>query len=161
MATAVLSILKTSSWLLAEVTPVFTGHGITATRFDALEALSRFPAGARPAELRDLLHLPAQTITGVLDQLQAAGLARRSPHPRDRRSTLVELTAAGRTALDQICPDLIKIEEDCLAGLSPTDQHQLTSLLTKIQDRITQRRAASASTPAQSLAERPQARTLA
>jgi DNA-binding MarR family transcriptional regulator len=137
----VLSVLKTSSWLLAELAPVFTGHGITATRFDALDALSRFPAGARPAELRDMLHLPAQTITGVLDQLQAAGLARRSPHPRDRRSTLVELTPAGRAAVDQICPDLIAIEEDCLAGLSPAEQRQLITLLTKVQDRITLRRA--------------------
>ena len=37
-----------------------------------------------------MLHLPAQTITGVLDQMEAAGLIKRSPHPSDPRSTLVK-----------------------------------------------------------------------
>jgi len=117
--------MKTSSWLLDEVQPVFTEHGITASRFDALEALSRRGGRARPAELRDMLHLPAQTITGVIDHLEAADLVRRSPNPADRRSTLVELTAAGQAALDQICPPLIDIEEDCMATLSPADQPRI------------------------------------
>jgi DNA-binding MarR family transcriptional regulator len=141
---AVLAIFKTSSWLLSEVNPVFAEHGITATRFDALEALSHRRTGTRPAELREMLHLPAQTITGVLDQLQAAGLVRRSPHPSDRRSTVVELTPAGRAAIDRICPPLIDIEHDCMSALSPAEQDQLTGLLAKVQDRIAQRRAAPA-----------------
>src|SRR5437016_3675090 len=98
------------------MSPVFAEHEITATRFDALEALSRCGGTARPAELRIMLHLPAQTITSVLDQLQAAGLVRRSPHRSDRRSTVAELTPAGREAIDRICPPLIDIEEDCMAG---------------------------------------------
>ena len=144
---AVLAVVKTSSWLLHEVSPVFAAHGITATRFDALEALSRHGGTARPAELRDTLHLPAQTITSVLDQLQAAGLVSRSPHPSDRRSTIAELTPAGRQAIEQICPPLIQIEDDCMSALSQAEQDQLISLLTRIQDRIAQRRRSPA-TPA-------------
>ena len=139
-AAAVLAVLKTSSWLLHEVSPVFAEHGITPTRFDALEALSRHGGTARPAELRDTLHLPAQTITSVLDQLQAAGLISRSPHPSDRRSTIAQLTPAGRQAIDQICPPLIDIETDCMSALSHAEQDQLISLLTRIQNRIAQRR---------------------
>jgi DNA-binding MarR family transcriptional regulator len=139
-ATAVLAVLKTSSWLLHEVSPVFAEHGITATRFDALEALSRHGGAARPAELRDTLHLPAQTITSVLDQLQAAGLVSRSPHPSDRRSTIAELTPAGRQTVERVCPPLTDIEEDCMSALSQAEQDQLISLLTKIQARIAQRR---------------------
>ncbi len=143
---AVLAVLKTSSWLLHEVSPVFAEHGITATRFDALEALSRHGGTARPAELRDTLHLPAQTITSVLDQLQAAGLVRRSPHPSDRRSTIAELTPAGRETIDRICPPLAAIEEDCMSALSQAEQDQLIGLLTKIRERIALRRRAA--TPA-------------
>ena len=138
---AVLAVLKTNSWLLHEVSPVFAAHGITATRFDALDALSRHGGTARPAELRDTLHLPAQTITSVLDQLQAAGLVSRSPHPTDRRSTIAELTPAGRQVIDRICPPLIDIETDCMSALSDSEQDQLIGLLTRIQDRIAQRRA--------------------
>jgi DNA-binding MarR family transcriptional regulator len=140
-ATAVvLAVFKTSSWLLHEISPVFAEHGITATRFDALDALSRHGGTARPAELRDMLHLPAQTITSVLDQLQAAGLVSRSPHPSDRRSTVAELTPAGRQAIDRICPPLIDIENDCMSALTEAEQDQLITLLTRIQDRIVQRR---------------------
>jgi DNA-binding MarR family transcriptional regulator len=135
-AAAVLAVVKTSSWLLHEVSPVFAAHGITATRFDALDALSRHGGAARPAELRDTLHLPAQTITSVLDQLQAAGLVSRSPHPSDRRSTIAELTPAGRQAIEQICPPLIEIEDDCMSALSQAEQDQLIGLLARIQDRI-------------------------
>ena len=145
-AAAVLAILKTSSWLLSELSPVFAEHGITAARFDVLDALSHQGA-ARPAELRDRLHLPAQTITGVLDQLEAAGLIRRTPHPADRRSTLAELTAAGQAAIDAVCPPLIEIEADCLAGLTTAEQRQLTGLLARIQDRITQRRDTAGQAP--------------
>jgi DNA-binding MarR family transcriptional regulator len=141
---AVLAIFKTSSWLLHEVSPVFAEHGITASRFDALEALSRHGGTARPAELRDTLHLPAQTVTSVLDQLQAAGLITRSPHPSDRRSTIAELTPAGREAIDRICPPLIDIEKDCMSALSQAEQYQLINLLAKIQERIAQRRAGPA-----------------
>lgn len=139
---AVLAILKTSSWLLTELSPVFAEHQITATRFDALEALSASGGAARPAELRDLLHLPPQTITGVLDQLQAAGLIQRSPHPSDRRSTIAELTPAGHEAINRICPPLIDVEQDCMSALSQAEQDQLIGLLTKIQRRIAQRRQA-------------------
>ena len=139
-AAAVLAIFKTSSCLLREVSPVFAEHGITATRFDALEALSRCGGTARPGELRDMLHLPSQTITSVLDQLQAAGLVKRSPHPSDRRSTVAELTPAGREAVNRLCPPLIDIEEDCMSCLSPAEQDQLIGLLTRIQERIAQRR---------------------
>jgi DNA-binding MarR family transcriptional regulator len=142
-AAAVLAIFKTSSWLLAEVSPVFAAHQLTATRFDALDALSRRGGAARPAELRDMLHLPAQTITGVLDQLQTAGLVSRSPHPSDRRSTLAELTPAGREAIDRICPPLIDIEQDCMSALSPAEQTQLTDLLTRVQQQIARRRNAA------------------
>jgi len=140
----VLAVFKTSSWLLHEVSPVFAGHGITATRFDVLDALSRHGGTARPAELRDTLHLPAQTITSVLDQLQAAGLVSRSPHPGDRRSTVAALTPAGREIIDRICPPLTDIEEDCMSALSPAEQDQLITLLTKIQERIARRRRAAA-----------------
>jgi DNA-binding MarR family transcriptional regulator len=139
---AVLAILRTSSWLLAELQPVFSAQGISATRFDALEVIARCGTGVRPAELRDRLHLPAQTVTGVLDQLEAAALVRRAPHPADRRSILVSATDAGRAALDRICPPLTEIEEDCLAALSPAEQQQLAGLLGRIQDRIARRRAA-------------------
>lgn len=60
-----MAVLKTSSWRLHEMSPVFAAHGVTATRFDALHALYRHGGAARAAELRDTLHLPAQRYGGA------------------------------------------------------------------------------------------------
>jgi hypothetical protein len=92
---------------------VFSAQGISATRFDAL-VIARCGTGVRPAELRDRLHLPAQTVTGVLDQLEAAGLVRRPAPGRPAEHPGVgDRRRAG--ALDRICPPLTEIE-DCWPG---------------------------------------------
>lgn len=141
---AVLAIFKASTRLLEELQPVFTDHDTTVSRFDVLEALSRRAGPTRPAELREMLHLPAQTLTGLLDQLESASLVRRSPNPADRRSILVELTEQGKAIVERICPPLIEIERDCMVTLSAAEQRQLVALLAKVDARITQRRAAGA-----------------
>jgi DNA-binding MarR family transcriptional regulator len=133
---AALAVLRTSSRLLEELAPAFAAHGTTASRFDLLDALARAGRPVRPAELRSQLHLPAQTLTGVIDQLEAQGLVSRSPNPADRRSILVEITPAGRAAVDRICVPLVEIEEDCMASLSPAERGQLAELLGKVQSRI-------------------------
>jgi DNA-binding MarR family transcriptional regulator len=41
--------------------------------------------------------LEPSTLTSMLDRLEAAGFLRRAPSPEDRRSYLVECSAAGRS----------------------------------------------------------------
>jgi DNA-binding MarR family transcriptional regulator len=56
---------------------------------------------AEPHTLRALaewLAADAPYVTLMVDDLEQRGLVRRKPHPEDRRSKLVQLTAAGRAA---------------------------------------------------------------
>ncbi len=46
-------------------------------------------------ELSEALECTPRNVTGLLDALQADGLASRGPHPTDRRATLVSLTEQG------------------------------------------------------------------
>jgi DNA-binding MarR family transcriptional regulator len=140
---AALSILRTAAWLLDELEPTFAVHHTTAARFDILDALTQLGRPARPGELKELLHVPAQTVTGVLDALERAGLIGRKPHPTDRRSVLVELTAAGTAAVDELCPPLVAVEEACMAGLSSAQIETLAQLLTTVQATLRARRANS------------------
>lgn len=73
--------------------------------------------------------------TSMIDRLEAAGHVRRIPHPRDRRSLLVELTDRGRTA---IVSQFTMFSDDLLAALDraddrlredPTLRRALTELL--------------------------------
>ncbi len=51
-----------------------------------------------PTQLARALGLSphAGAITALIDRLVSGGLAARAPHPRDRRSVLIEVTAGGR-----------------------------------------------------------------
>jgi DNA-binding MarR family transcriptional regulator len=137
---AVLTILRTAVWLLDELEPVFVAHRTTAARFDVLETLSALDRPVRPVEIGEQLHVPAQTITGTLDSLQHDGLIRRIPHPNDRRSILVELTAAGAAFVAKLCPPLIAREECMMSGLSPAQIEALLRTLQTVQATIQERR---------------------
>ena len=139
-ARAVLAIMRTAAWLLDELDPVFAAHHTTAARFDVLETLSALGRPARPVEIRDELHLPAQTMTGTLDSLQQGGLIRRIPHPSDRRSILIELTASGAALVDKLCPPLIALEERLMSGVSPARIDTLLQTLGTVQATIQERR---------------------
>jgi DNA-binding MarR family transcriptional regulator len=139
-AKAVLSIMRTAVWLLDELEPVFTAHRTTAARFDVLETLSALGRPVRPVEIRDELHVPAQTITGTLDSLEQEGMIRRLPNPSDRRSILVELTTSGAALVNKICPPLIALEGRLMTGVSPARIDALLQTLGTVQATIQERR---------------------
>jgi DNA-binding MarR family transcriptional regulator len=47
-------------------------------------------------DLAEALRVSPRNVTGLVDALEHTGFVRRTPHPTDRRATLVELTAHGR-----------------------------------------------------------------
>jgi DNA-binding MarR family transcriptional regulator len=138
--TAALAIMRTAALLLEELEPVFARHQTTSARFDVLDALKSLGRAARPVELKARLHVPAQTITGILDALEKNGLVRRKPNPADRRSLLVELTAAGAAEFDTLCPPLVAIEQACMADLSAARLDAMCAMLGVIEATILARR---------------------
>lgn len=55
-----------------------------------------------PRQLADRLGLTPSTVTALLDRLEDAGLATRSPHPTDRRRLVVAITSSGVAMLVQV-----------------------------------------------------------
>jgi DNA-binding MarR family transcriptional regulator len=73
--------------------------GITESETEVLSYLS-IEDGLAAGELAERLRLTPSTITAVLDRMDRAGLANRSPHPTDRRRIVISLTPRGFEALD-------------------------------------------------------------
>jgi DNA-binding MarR family transcriptional regulator len=67
---------------------------LATTRRDAGEGTES--QGFRPGELATALGLTAAAATGLLDRMEAAGLAQRRADARDGRAFTISLTAAGR-----------------------------------------------------------------
>jgi DNA-binding MarR family transcriptional regulator len=73
---------------------------IAATDFRALFHIASTDQ-VTPKHIAEHLGLTTGAMTALVDRIEGAGLAQRVPNPSDRRSLLVELTDAGRAAVDQ------------------------------------------------------------
>lgn len=85
-----------------------------------------------PGQLADILHVTRPTITTAIARLERDGYALRQPHPTSRSRLLVELTDAGRTAVEQIAEPHHQTELDLVATLSTKERRQLERLLEKL-----------------------------
>jgi DNA-binding MarR family transcriptional regulator len=79
------------------------------------------PDNGEPALLAESTCFPRQTITNALDTLETKKLARRVPHPHDRRRKRVILTTAGDKLSAAMLDDLIEFETTALAVI-PADE---------------------------------------
>ena len=95
--------------LLAALDDDLSDLGLSAAETNLLACFAGHPARA----VRELVAATGQrpsTLTGVLDRLERRGLIERGPHPDDRRSVLVALTAAGHSAADRVAAAFARVE---------------------------------------------------
>ena len=94
---AVTSIMRAHQILIAELDAILRPYGITFSRYEALVLLSYSRDGSLPlSKIGERLQVHATSVTNVVDRLEAAGLVRREPNPRDGRGTLATIPDAGR-----------------------------------------------------------------
>ncbi len=78
--------------------------------------------GLTQRQIGELCGVDKTTMVVTLDQLEAAGLARRVPSPTDRRARLVEITAEGERVLGQAQEIAARLEQDVLATLPDAER---------------------------------------
>jgi DNA-binding MarR family transcriptional regulator len=99
---AVTSIMRAHQILLAELDAMLRPFGITFSRYEALVLLVHARNGSLPlSKIGERLQVHATSVTNVVDRLEAAGLVRREPNPRDGRGTLAVITEDGRAVADK------------------------------------------------------------
>jgi DNA-binding MarR family transcriptional regulator len=69
---------------------------VSFVRLRVVNTLARHPCGLTMTQLSAALDVTARRMTTLVDALAEDGLVERYAHPTDRRSTIVELTDAGR-----------------------------------------------------------------
>jgi DNA-binding MarR family transcriptional regulator len=130
---AVTNIMRVQQILQAAVDEALKPHGLTFARYEALVLLSFSRRGSLPMRMMgERLQLHPTSITNIVDRLEADGLARRLPHPSDRRTTLVELTEPGRERLAGATTAVMDANFG-LFGLAEQESAQLSELLTKVR----------------------------
>ena len=104
---------------------------LTVKHFGSMVVLSRRGA-MRQTELADALRLDRTTMMNIVDELEAAGYARRGADPDDRRAHAVKVTAKGKQWLDKLRPVAENIESAFLAPLTASEQETLRQLLLRL-----------------------------
>jgi DNA-binding MarR family transcriptional regulator len=81
--------------------------------------------------LGQMLMLDPNNCVLLLNDLDERGYVERRRDPEDRRRHIVEITAAGVTALEEAERNLENLEDEVLTNLSASERSQLHGLLSK------------------------------
>ena len=94
--------------------------------------------GVSQQELETALLIDANSVVLLLNELEAAGLSVRRRDPHDRRRHLVELTPAGRVAVERAEKARESLEDTILADFTAEERVALTKVLRRVLDALAQ-----------------------
>ncbi|MFJ2262792.1 MarR family winged helix-turn-helix transcriptional regulator [Streptomyces sp. NPDC087844] len=104
-------------------------HALTGAQARLLSLLSLEPLPMR--RLAQKLKCEPSNVTGIVDRLEARGLAERRPDPSDRRVKLAAVTEEGRAVARSLRLSL-RFAREPLAGLSRDERMSLRGLLLRM-----------------------------
>lgn len=110
-------------------------HGLRVPEWRALAAL--YSRGTcTMSELADLATIDRTTLTRTIDRMEDAGWLARRADAADLRVTRLELTAAGRRTFERIWPEVERLNELALAGLSASQIDSLRKILGQMRSNL-------------------------
>ena len=112
---------------------VLASVGLTTALFALLNVISA-REGAIQQELGSALGIDRSTMVSLIDQLESAGLAKRTPSPTDRRAREIAITPKGRRLLQRARGLIAQVEDEVLAGLTADERGKLLALLRRALD---------------------------
>jgi DNA-binding MarR family transcriptional regulator len=107
--------------------------GLTPASFGLLNVLGA-REGAMQQELGSVMGIDPSTMVSLIDALESAGLAKRRPHPTDRRARVVAITPKGRRVLERGRRLAAEVEDEVLRGLTAAERRELLTLLRRALD---------------------------
>ena len=128
---AAISLMRASQIVLARLYEILRPFGLTYARYELLGGLAFSRVGSQPiGRLSARLRVRPASMTNTIDRLEADGLIERLPDPTDRRTVLVQITAAGREVFDVASEALNQIA----FGLGALSDEQTDELLWILRD---------------------------
>ncbi|HEY2195988.1 MAG TPA: MarR family transcriptional regulator [Actinomycetospora sp.] len=99
-------------------------ENVSPSHLRALQSLDHL-GGAKVTALGEALGVPPSTASRISDRLTAAGLITREVAPDNRRATLLELTAAGRSILADLAGARARALERVTEAMSSEERDAL------------------------------------
>jgi DNA-binding MarR family transcriptional regulator len=107
--------------------------GLTPALFGLLNVVGA-RKGANQQELGAAMGIDRTTMVALIDQLEDAGLAKRTQSAKDRRAREIVITPKGKRVLERARGLLSQAEDEVLSGLSGRERRELVGLLRRALD---------------------------
>jgi DNA-binding MarR family transcriptional regulator len=113
-------------------------HDLTGVQWGPLLML-HFKMGSTAADLSRIACVDTGAMTRMLDRLEAKGLLRRTPCPKDRRVVQLELTPEGARLCREIPFGLARVNNRLLTGFSREEFATLKDFLRRMLSNLDER----------------------
>ncbi|HTV50625.1 MAG TPA: MarR family winged helix-turn-helix transcriptional regulator [Steroidobacteraceae bacterium] len=129
-------LLRRAYSLMTDVVePLLAERGFSFVQYIVLMAV-RDGVAVNPKDLCGQLRHDSGALTRVIDQLAERGLLERERRDRDRRKVRLQITTAGREALDGVIPIVVDQLNEALRDFSTEEVHEFKRLIGKLNTRL-------------------------
>ena len=130
---AVTSVIRANQIYMARVESILKPFELSFARYELLMVLLFSRRGSLPlSRLGVRLQVHPTSVTNAVDRLEQQGLLRRTAHPTDGRTTLAEITPAGRRVARK-ATDALNTGFFARPGLNAAQIDQLLSILNELR----------------------------
>jgi DNA-binding MarR family transcriptional regulator len=112
-----------------------TERGLTQARAQLLWELKTHQPLTQRA-LADVLKVSPRNVTALVDALEGDGFVIRTPHPTDRRATLLALSETGELAVRRLDDDMTTLAELLFADVAPADLETFSRITVAAAQRL-------------------------
>lgn len=123
------ALLRASRTTLQSFDHALAEVGLSSPKVYALKHLVEAPQPLGITQLAIRIHSGKSNATQLVDRLEAEGLVRRVPHPKDRRSLIIEVTEEGLRRFQVANGIRQDTAQQIFSTLSESEQQQLHDLL--------------------------------
>jgi DNA-binding MarR family transcriptional regulator len=128
-------VKRAHSLFLDIMEPVIEERGFSWIQYVVLAAL-RDGIAVNPKDICLQYRHDSGALTRVIDQLAERGLLERVRRDKDRRKVELQLTAAGRGAIESLIPLVVAKLNEVLTDFNKTEVQELLRLLVKLNTRL-------------------------
>jgi DNA-binding MarR family transcriptional regulator len=124
-------VKRAHSLMLYVMEPLFEAHGFSFVQYVILSSL-RDGIAVNPKDICAQFRHDSGAMTRVIDQLAERGLLERVRRDRDRRKVELQLTPAGREAVEGLVPLVVEKLNLALGDFTTVEVQELLRLLIKL-----------------------------
>ncbi len=126
-------LYRTLDTVMPRFRAIFKDCGLTEQQWRVLRVLWD-ENEVRPTRLAELTVIPAPSLVGIIDRLEARGLVARRPSREDRRAIDIALTAEGRELERDVMPRVATAYAELKQSVDADTWQQLMSSLETLID---------------------------